>query len=218
MRAAGAATVAAILLLCIAAPAGDAQGKGGELLSLKWAFIRLEEGGQRRVLDFSASPVVRAGDQLQVYIEPLTRMHAYLFLFDSRRDLSLLHPPDPRSPPAQAGQGGVTLPGDEQFFTIDEKTGEEQFFLLASAIRLSRLEDLTAAWLKKPGSAEAKARVLEEIKEQRRRHSSLTAAVEKGVPMAGTFQSRAIRPDVLGEATLVEASEFYARTLRLVHE
>jgi hypothetical protein len=36
--------------------------------------------------------------------------------------------------------------------------------------------------------------------------------------MAGTVQSRAMGPEILGEATLVEAKGFYARTLRLAHE
>jgi len=180
-----------MLLLCIAA--GRAQGASGAPVSLTWAFVRLEKDGGKTVVDFSAHPIVRAGDRLQVYIEPLTRMHIYLFLFDSSRDLSLLYPPAPRSPPVPGGAGqGWMLPDKEQWFTIDEKTGEEQFFLLASTARLSRLEDLTAAWLKNPKSADAKARVLDEIKEQRRRHSSLTGQVEKGVPMAGTFQSRAL--------------------------
>lgn len=205
------------LLIGFSVPAASAQGTGAQL-SFKWAFVRLAEGGQEQVVDFSTHPVVRAGDQLQVYLEPLSRIYLYLFLFDSSRDLALLYPPAPRASPATAGET-IFLPGEGRWFTIDEKTGEEQFFLLASAARLPRLEDLTSAWLRKPGDAEAKARVLDEIKDLRRRHSAVTGIVEKAVPMAGTFApNRGPAPAISGDATEVEAEGFYARTLRLKHE
>jgi hypothetical protein len=217
----GAALVVAAVVLLLGIPAfrGGAQSQAGATLALKWAFIGLEKGGQKRVIDFATSPTVRAGDRLQVYIEALTSAHIYIFLYDSNKDLTLLYPENPRAPAAPGGEeGGRILPGEEEWFAFDAAAGEEQFYLLASAKRLSRLEDLTAAWVKNQKSAEAKARVLEEIKAQRRLHSGLTAAVEKGVPMAGTFQSRAMGPELLGEATLVEANGFYTRTLRLAHE
>jgi hypothetical protein len=215
VRATAVATL--VLVLFSAAVAAPAQGADGGRVSLRWAFIRLEKGVQGRVVEFSPPPVVRAGERLQVYLEPLSRIHLYLYLFDSSRDLALLYPPAVRAPPASAGER-LLLPGEGQWFTIDERAGEEQFYLLASATRLSRLEDLTSSWLRKPADPEAKARVLDEIKDLRRRHSSLAAAVEKAIPMAGTFQTRALTEDILGDATVVEAAGFYARTLRLKHE
>ncbi len=217
----GTALAAAAIALLLGIPAfrGGAQSQGGAALALKWAFIGLEKGGQKRVIDFAANPSVRAGDRLQVYLEALTSAYIYLFLYDSNKDLTLLYPENPRAPAAPVGEGGGRiLPAEDEWFAFDATAGEEQFYILASAKRLSRLEDLTAAWARNQKSAEAKARVLEEIKAQRRLHSGLTAAVEKGVPMAGTFQTRALAPEILGEATLVEAKGFYARTLRLAHE
>ncbi|MCX7038232.1 MAG: DUF4384 domain-containing protein [Spirochaetes bacterium] len=218
-RGAALAVAAIALMLGIPAFRGGAQSQGGATLTLKWALIGLEKGGTKRVIDFSATPSVRAGDRLQVYIEALTSAYVYLFLYDSNKDLTLLYPEAPRAPALPGGEGGGRLlPGEEEWFAFDEARGEEQFYLLASTKRLARLEDLTAAWVKNTKSAEAKARVLDEIKAQRRLHSGLTAAVEKGVPMAGTFQSRALKPDIIGEATLVEAKGFYIRTLRFAHE
>ena len=218
----GAALVAAAaisLLLGVPGFRGDAQSQAGAALALKWAFIGVEKSGQKRVIDFATTPSVRAGDRLQVYIEALGSAYVYLFLYDSNKDLALLYPQSPRAPALPAGEGGaLMLPAEEEWFAFDEARGEEQFYLLASAKRLSRLEDLTAAWLKNAKSAEAKARVLDEIKALRRQSSGLAAAVEKGVPMAGTFQSRALRPEIIGDATLVEAKGFYARTLRFAHE
>jgi hypothetical protein len=213
------AAAVAVLVLVLLSAAGNAcaQGTDSGTVSLRWAFIRQEKGGKGRVVEFSPPPVVRAGDQLQVYLEPLSRIHLYLYLFDSSRDLALLYPPAPKAAPAPAGEQ-LLLPGEGRWFTIDERTGEEQFFLLASVARLPRLEDLTAALLRKPGDPEAKARVLDEIKDLRRRHSAVTGTVEKAVPMAGTFQTRALDGSIIGSATEVEAAVFYARTLRLKHE
>jgi hypothetical protein len=217
----GAAIAAAAIALLLGIPAlrGDAQSQGGASLSLKWAFTRVEANGQRRVVDFSKSPSISSGDRLQIYLEPVSRSYIFLFLLDSQKNLTLLYPDDARVPAAGGGDGAARLlPGEEEWFTVDESRGEEQFFLIASAKRLKRLEDLTAAWMRNPKSSDAKALVLEEIKALRRSHSSAVAAVEKGVPMAGTFQSRSVSPDILGEATFVETREFYYKTLRLPHE
>ncbi len=214
-----AAAAAIVLLLGIPALRGDAQIQAGGALLLKWAFIGPLKGGQKKVIDFATSPSVKAGDRLEVYLEALSSAYVYLFLYDSTRDLTLLYPENPRAPALPGGEGsGRILPGEDEWYTFDAATGEEQFYLLASTKRLSRLEDLTAAWMKNQKSAEAKARVLDEIKAQRRLHSGLTAAVEKGVAMAGTFQSRAMGPEIVGDATLVEAKGFYTRTLRFAHE
>ena len=56
------------------------------------------------------------------------------------------------------------------------------------------------------------------LKDLRRRHSAVAGIVEKAVPMAGTFQTRALEQSIVGSATEVEAAAFYARTLRLKHE
>jgi hypothetical protein len=213
------AAAAIALLLGIPALTGTAQSQGSAPLSLKWAFIRVEADGQRRVVDFSKSPSVGSGERLQIYLEPVSRSYIFVFLLDSQKDLTLLYPDDARAPAAGGGDGAARLlPGEREWFTLDESRGEEQFYLIASAKRLKRLEDLTAAWERNPKSADAKALVLEEIKALRRSHSSAAAAVEKGVPMAGTFQSRSVAPDILGEATFVETREFYSKTLRLPHE
>ena len=133
-RGAALAVAAIALMLGIPAFRGGAQSQGGATLTLKWALIGLEKGGTKRVIDFSATPSVRAGDRLQVYIEALTSAHVYLFLYDSNKNLTLLYPENPRAPAAPGGEGGGRiLPAEDEWFTFDEATGEEQFYLLASA-------------------------------------------------------------------------------------
>lgn len=191
--------------------------KARDLLRFKWAFLVRDESGATRVVDFSEKVTVTRGDALQIYLEPVTNVYLYLYMFDAQKQLRCLFPAsvdayDKGPPPAT----GHLLPGDGKWYIMDAQKGTEKLFLLASAARLTGIEALTRKMAAAPDDAEVKSRLLDEIQIVRRAREDLTVPVEKGVPMAGTVV--AVTRGPAGEATLTEATGFYARTLRLEHE
>jgi len=186
-------------------------------LSLTWAFIVAGSGGPDRVIDVAKKPVIHSGERMRIVVERRTPCHVYLFLLDAHDELAVLCPPPP-SFSERAKEAKIELPREGEWYTVDESIGIETFSLLVSSRPLESLAKAARAFAEKPQSAEAKAAVLEEIKKARRSHSSLASVVEKGVPMAGTLQTRSAQSAPQGEATEVKAQEFYAKTIRLRHE
>jgi hypothetical protein len=187
------------------------------MLKFKWAFLIRNEAGGAQVMDFKEKVAITKGDAIRIYLEPVTNVYLYLYLFDAQKQLRCLFPAAPDAyekgaPPAAPH----VLPGDGKWYVMDAEKGTEKFFLLASSTRLTTLEALTRKMIASPDDAEAKSRLLDEIQLVRRARGDLTAPVEKGVPIAGTVV--AVTRGEAGEATLTEAPGFYARTLRMEHE
>jgi hypothetical protein len=185
--------------------------------SLTWAFIVAGTAGPDRVLDVAKQPVLHSGDRMRIVIERKSPCSIYLFLLDSHDELTLLYPAPPAFSETPNG-AKIELPGKEEWYTIDNSEGMETFQLLVSSRPLEPLEKAARSYTRQPESMEMKAVVLEEIKKARRSHSGLASAVEKGISIAGTMQTRSAQSSPQGEATQVEAREFYAKTIRLPHE
>jgi len=199
--------------LCAQTPADNP----GDTLKFKWAFLLRSDDGTERTADFGDKVSVTNGDAIRIFIEPVTNAYIYLYMFDSRKQLRCLFPADPAlyNKPVETGKQYL-LPSDGKWFVMDQQKGTEKFFLLVSTKRLTSIEDLSRKMLAKPDDAEIKAALLDEIQLVRRGKADLKSPVEKSVPIAGTVV--AVTRGAAAEATLTEASGFYARTLRMEHE
>jgi len=108
------------------------------------------------------------------------------------------------------------FPADNKWFVMDNNKGTERFFLLASTERLTGIENLMRKAMAAPDDEELKAQLLDGIQLVRRDKTDLKSPVEKGVPIAGTVI--AVTRGQSDQATMTEATGFYARTLRIEHE
>lgn len=210
-----------LVVTSLAAPGSVNAGDPAESISFKWAFIYKESpAAEEKVIDFSGTPRIKSGGQLRIYLDRAENTYLYLFLEDSGKDVALLYPesPDQYGTKAPPRPGPAFIPGAAEWFDIDDSTGPEKFYLLASSTRLTRLEELTSNALAQEGNPELRAQVLEEIKNIRKAHSTLASGAEKGVPIAGTIRTRDLSSQIGGIATQVEAETFYGKTLRLEHE
>jgi len=114
------------------------------------------------------------------------------------------------------------IPDAESWFTIDENSGTEEFYLIASKVRQPELESLTGKLQKEsekstPNSNkinELKKSIIDELARLRKENSTNVAVAEKPVSTAGTTRSIG---EVTTNATEVLTENFYAKTLRLEH-
>lgn len=186
-------------------------------IEFSWAFL-IETSAGLKPIDFTTPPTVHDGTALQIYVEPKMNTCLYIFLIDSNDKLTPIFPSEPGYYNSGASGGPCFIPSGNDRFTLVPPGGEEKFYLLASSSRQYRLEELTENFLNNPEDLEQKALLVREIKTLRRKHSKLTQITEKGVPVAGTIGVRGIDKPKTFAATLVKATDFYSKILRLNHE
>jgi hypothetical protein len=174
---------------------------------------------ENQVIDFAERPTVRSGDKLQIYFRPESEIYLYLFLYDTHKDLYLLFPDSPDYyENSKLEQEDIYIPGDFDSFEWDDSKGTERFYLLASNERLVDIEEKTKRYIDSNQDGKLKSQLYDAIVSLRKQKSNLTAPSEKPVAIAGTVRTRGSGTDIAGQATLVEAESFYAKTLRLKHE
>ncbi|MCK5568520.1 MAG: DUF4384 domain-containing protein [Spirochaetes bacterium] len=188
------------------------------LSSFKWAFIHQKKSGDIEVLDFSKTVTVFSGDRLRIFIQPIQNVFIYIYFYDSQKQLSLLFPESFKDFKKSYKSGkSYLMPGEEDWFMLDDNAGIETFYLLASEKRLIDLERLTMDYLKASEKKKEmlKFNVLSEIKTVKKNFSKFKTVAEKPVPIAGS--ARGINENIEGKAYQVEARQFYGKTLRLEH-
>jgi len=206
--------LAAAVLFLAAAAAWTQQAT----VAFNWAFVKRAAGGAPAALDFKEKVNIGPGDLFKIHVQPLENAFVYVYLDDAQGELQCLFPSD-----FSVFEGASYLdqkffiPGGDNWFALDSARGTERFYLVASSVRLSRLESFTTALGKSTGSSKGTARqaVLDEIARIRKEHSQLTMAAEKPVTVAGS--SRGLAAAIQKAATRIEAPGFYYKLFRLEH-
>lgn len=189
-------------------------------LEFDWAFVKSAPDGSVRAVDFSGKAAISPGDLFKISVRPVKNAFIYLLLHDAEGSLKLLFPGQFSDFDNSTYLNTQTfIPAGESWFTLDNASGTERFYLLASSKRLSRMESLILAYQKaaqaKGSEGKARQAVLDEIGRLRATHSQLTAAAEKPVTIAGAMRGGNSAVSALG--TRIEASDFYIKTFRLQH-
>lgn len=190
----------------------------GAQTTFDWAFVKRGADGSPVPIDFKERVNIARGDLFKIHVQPIQDAFVYLFLHDAQGDLRLLFP-------ETFGVFESTtylktryfIPDGDNWFTLDNASGTERFYLIAASKRLLPLESLVLSYDKAQANAKGAARqaVLEEIARVRMQHSQLTIAAEKPVTIAGGI--RGINAAIQKIATRIEATGFYYKLFRLEH-
>ncbi|MBN2440590.1 MAG: DUF4384 domain-containing protein [Spirochaetales bacterium] len=194
-------------------------------LTFKYAFLyQNTDTSVPQAIDFkSISTPLSSGDQLKIYIKPIRNAYIYLFFQDTSDGLYLLFPTMISDFDGfyKFNKNYLIPKGDEWFF-LDDESGTEKFYLIASNKRLEKLEELTTTYLEyfysntTPDTKlkEARQKVIEEIKTVR-----LVEGQEKVkediVLVACDFRGMGDQYEF--NAVEVEVDGFYAKTIRIEH-
>ncbi|MEE8317774.1 MAG: DUF4384 domain-containing protein, partial [Candidatus Omnitrophota bacterium] len=215
--------VTAFLLIAGEGYSAEEEDDGILEMRFKWAIILVDHKGERGTLSITKNTTIFSGDSLSIFIQPKERSYIYLYLVDSKDDLSLLFPASISDFDKDYSFGKeYRIPKKGRWLTIDQHKGTETFFLLASVKRLEKLESLTNAHMSASGRAReaAKLKVIAEIKEVKRDFSRLKVFAEKPTPILGTMRRRGGEEDteINSYAIEVTAKDIYSKTIRLEHK
>jgi len=180
--------------------------------------------GKGKVVSVQNETTLRVGDRLKLFFEPKNDQYFYLLHISSQGELTPLFPAAAQ-PAKVAARTQLFIPAGNNWFELDAHPGQEKFFLIATAERLDRLEELCnrhTALTDKADVQSSTDAILDEIKGLRQKHRQLSAPAEKPVRIGGSVRGQLpsgapVVPDVTPLAAEVTAPGFYSRTFSIDH-
>jgi hypothetical protein len=195
-------------------------------VQFQWAFGALKKANGSKFEAVTKDTDLRTGDQIKFYLKVNDKCFVYLIYRSSQGELSILFPHRFKlMNPEYTLAGNHYIPKGDQWFELDEHTGEEKFYLLASKERLMNLEALindyeNADTAKKPPLAKA---MLAEIRKLRKQYLKFKTYAERPVNiignLRGTEKAETAGPhDIAKFAVEISADTFYSRTFTIDHK
>ncbi len=217
--------VVLILLFLFLNPSANAEPSGETKVCFNWAFgAMVGQDNDRRLVAITRDTTLLSGDQLKLLVELKRMCFVYLIYHNQENDIYMLFPYNLEQFAAdyEISKRYYIPPGDT-WFELDEKTGLETFYLLASSKRLVELE---AFFIKNKldvsvDKKERAAQIIKIIRKIKKQNKKFTTTAERPVPIGGNIRSlhrkKNNTPDINPIAAQVSAASFYSRTFTIEH-
>jgi hypothetical protein len=196
-------------------------------VSFLWAFGAIKKTDQgSQFIKITRDTELKSGDQLKMLVKLNKKCFVYVFYYSSQGQLYMLFPYhlNQFSDDYEISKN-YYIPQGNFVLELDENIGKEKIYLITSARRLHELENLLGSYnsaesLKKPEFIE---RVIQEIKQLRKRHKKFTAEAERPVASTGSIRAHVVSeqaalPDLDKSAVEVTAKDFFAKTFTIDHK
>jgi hypothetical protein len=195
-------------------------------VQFQWAFGALKKANGSKFEAVMKDTDLKTGDQIKFFLKVNKNCFVYLIYRSSQGELSVLFPQRFKLKSAEyTVAGNHYIPKADKWFELDEHTGEERFYLLASVERLLGLEALineyeSADAVKKPPLAK---KILFEIRKLRKQHLKFKTYAERPVNIIGNLRGTekaetAGAHDIAKFAVEISADTFYSRTFTIDHQ
>ncbi len=193
----------------------------------QWAFGSIKNTGLGPQFEvITRDSTLRSGDQIKFFLKVEKKCFVYLIYQSSQSELSILFPYRFKLLADNYQiSGHHYIPEGDQWFELDEVTGTEKFYLLASAERLNDLESFVNVYesadkSKKDGLGE---KILSEIRRLRKQYLKFKSYAEKPVTiignMRGSEKTKAVGLNDLADyAVEISANNFFSRTFTIDHQ
>lgn len=196
-------------------------GKDEKNINFHWAFCSLTKAAAGPEIEvIRRDKILRSGDKIKFFIKLESKCFVYLIYKDSQGELSVLFPHRFNLLGSEHNLSeNQYIPKGNLWFELDEKTGFEKYYLLASANRLRKLEILLNEYESagRKQKSELTEKIIAEIKRLKRKHKKFQAAAERPVSIGGTVRGTGSVDDVASTAVAISASEFFSRTFTIEH-
>ena len=207
-----------------------AQQEKGQIqnnVTFNWAFgaIKNTDAGPHFEA-ITRDTVMKSGDQIKLFLRVENKCFVYLIYQSSQGDLSVLFPY--RFKLLDNGyhiSRNYYIPKGDQWFELDEYTGTEKFYLLATADRLVILEDLINEYesADKSNKLTIGEKIISELRGLRKKHRKFKTHVERPVTIIGNLRGTdktkaAGLEDIADYALEISANNFFIRTFTIDHK
>ena len=181
-------------------------------LSMNIIGQRKEADGGYSEIIVSEGSVLRSGDNFQVHLESNRPAYVYILLYDSQSKAGQIFP-DPKINQSGSVDGGrkVVVPARDLWFWLDEHTGTETIYVLASEKPMTDIRSLLAQM--EGGNEAGHKRASREIKERIAVMQRGVGGITKGQAMTYTLSDgkkiQKVTDVVTGTGSVVRAVSFH---------
>lgn len=196
-------------------------------VSFEWAFATLSDAGKEwNLLSISRDTTLQTGDQLKMMVRLKMDCFIYVIHETPSGEISLKFPYDLKQFTTDYRVGkNYYIPKGREWFKLDNNTGRETFYVIASSRRLLDLEALLSKYKdadesKKPAVAKD---IVAEIRSVRKHYKTFTTLAERPISIGGNVRGLGKVPgggfpDVAQIATEISANNFYGKTFTIDHK
>lgn len=222
------ALLTAMMFIGLSAGSFHLQAQGpeeGENVAFRWGFGAFLKSGN--FVPITKDTTLQSGEEVKMVVELVKDCFVYVIYQSSKGEIYQLFPYETSQFLSNDYVKGKNyyIPKGRSWFKLDNNTGRETFYLLASAQRLPELEVLLSKYnaadnASKPGIA---SDIVKEIRDVKRRFRSFATLAERPATIGGnvrgvTKQEETKRPDVATIATHISATNFYSKTFTIDHK
>ena len=214
-----------VSFLATLAAASESQLKENEV-AFNWAFTAITEiDGKTGVMPITGDMTLKTGDQLKMMLSFENDCFIYLIYRSSTGEIVRLFPYEfveviKKSRTNQQ----YFFPDANNWYTLDDTTGLEKFYLLASSVPLTTLEKLLRQYenASSPSQPEIALQIVSHISTLRKSHRQLESVAERPIQIGGNFRSIAPHQqpfyDISKYAVRISRNTFFARTYTIEHK
>lgn len=188
----------------------------GADVEFRWAVLAGSKAEGMEPLDFTGSPIVFSGTDLQIYVEHLNNCYIYLFLLDSGSELTPLYPSEKGYYDYGFPRGPKFIPPGDNTFSFVPPAGLERIYLIGSEVRLFQIEKLTEIYNESSTNAQRDL-LLSEIKTILDEYESASLKGEKRRKAQRKSRTAEGIVSTSFYATEVAVSERYGRVITIDH-
>ena len=204
-----------VLMLMVSRLPGTASAQASDEnnVSFVWAFEAfVAEGKVTKQVPIKEDMQLKTDDQLKMFVELRKPCFVYVIHHGARGEIQRLFPYDIQQFTTDYQTSKIyEIPPNDGWFRINEQAGLETFYLVASAQRLTDLEQLLATYAAAPPAEQPQAatHILAELRNLLKQHR---ASVKPGrpVPIAGNMRKGI-------EGVEITAPQLYIETFTIEH-
>ena len=183
-------------------------------LSMNILGQRKEADGSYTEIVVSEGSVLRSGDNFQIHLDASRPAYVAILMYDSQGKASQIFP-DPKANQSGSVEGGrkIVVPSRDLWFWLDESTGTETIYVLASEKPMSDIKSLLAKM--EGGDDAGQKRASQEIKEKIAIMQRGVGGITKGSAVTYTLSDgkkiQKVTDVVTGTGSVVRAVSFQHR-------
>lgn len=208
-----------LLIVALTLPA-LAPAAHGEEVKLRWAFGAMAgPADSRKYLSITDDITLRTGDEIQMFLSPISPCFVYVLHEDPAGGMTVLFPGTLSAFPPGYGAGKrFYVPAETVWLQLDSTTGVERIYLVVSPQRLTQLEALLQ---RAGGAGDTKARRNQVVAELARlTKQSSRQWSERPVTIGGQVRgvpAKPVYPNIADYAVEITSPGFFSRVFVIEH-